>query len=108
MGNNLLRRYKKQGSRWSDPKAKRHKHDFTVPALVVLERANGRTGYYQVMKCRYCHSFQCIPREGTFDGFLRDPDDMDIVPRARMVFQTNHQYNIELKDWKFDREEPVD
>lgn len=107
MGNNYIRRYLKQESRWSDPETKRHKHDFDIPALVVLERPKGNNDYFQVMKCRYCHSFRCIPRTGSADGFIVNLDDMDIVPHIKMYFKTNHKYILGFKDLKFDKVQEV-
>lgn len=95
MGNTMIRKLCKNEAKWTDKSAKRHKHNFNVHAVARLKRPNGRSDFYDVMKCEYCNSFKCIPKEGSCTGFLPNGGNGQL-PIIRL--KTSHKYFISFKD----------
>lgn len=57
MGNTKIRKLIAQESKWTDKSAPKHKHDFSVPAIVHVHMSSGADLSYSVTKCTHCSSF---------------------------------------------------
>ena len=62
MGNQWIKRFDYENSKWTDKECKRHKHDFSEKAVIHLvgEDESRHLGdeYYIADKCRLCRSFK--------------------------------------------------
>jgi hypothetical protein len=71
MGKNFIRQLDKE-RKWTDKSAVKHKHDFSVDAIVQLRNKNF-IFYYRVTKCSCCNSFidaKIIPHDEEIDYSL--------------------------------------
>lgn len=102
---NLRKIYKKQ-SKWTEKGVNRHKHNFSVHSIVKLRNILNHVEYYDVMKCEYCNSFQCISKEGSVSGFITEQEYMEKynhLPILKMY--RGHKYSIGFDDMELDKEE---
>lgn len=72
MGNTKIRKLLEKERRWNDKNAPKHKHSFTVHAIVQLTDGKDSVSYYDVMKCEHCNSFEAIPKEKNNLGLITD------------------------------------
>ena len=57
MGNTKIRKLINQESKWTDKSAPRHKHNFTVSAIVHVHMSSEVILSYSATKCTQCSSF---------------------------------------------------
>jgi hypothetical protein len=93
LGNYPVRQWKRE-CKWTDKTAKRHKHIFDVHAVAQLRNPNGYIDCFDVMKCRDCNSFKCIPSKGSMHGLLDEVDES--LPKIKLF--TPHKWLIGFKD----------
>lgn len=82
-----LRRLIAQSTKWTDKSADRHRHDFSVHAVVKM-RSKGYVRFYDVMKCSTCSSFHCIGKEGNVSGLLKESEVDCSLPV--IILERNH------------------
>lgn len=95
VGSNFVRQIKRSEGKWTDKEASKHKHDFSVHAYACVRRADGNRTFYNVMKCKHCNSFKCIPKTGSMMGFMPN-GPIEQLPIIRL--RTPHKNLISLKD----------
>lgn len=97
MGNAKIRKLVTQEAKWTDKSCKRHKHSFTIHALVIIERPEGCLGYYNVMCCERCSSFRSISEPGNVLGCILNPADIDNT-LPKIYFHSPHRWIMGFKD----------
>lgn len=61
-----IKRLQSTENRWTNKKAKRHKHAFSYPIIVVLHCDKSYTTYFRATRCEFCNSFiNAVPIKDT-------------------------------------------
>ena len=96
MGNTKIRKLINQESKWTDKSAAKHKHDFSVPAIVHVHTSSEVILTYTVTKCVYCNSF--IKAKFSSSKTIMQP-----LAGEEIHFYSPHKWIIGFKDLKIKR-----
>ena len=96
MGNTKIRKLINQESKWTDKSAPKHKHDFSVPAIIYMHMSSGAVLSYSATKCTHCNSF-------TNARFISSKATMQPLAGEEIHLCSPHKWIIGFKDVKLKR-----
>ena len=93
MGSQQLRKIIRKMQRFTDKSAPRHKHNYSIHAIARVRTKRNDLHYYEVMKCKYCSSFEAISHQGAPNGLILF-NELHHIDKSLPVINltTNHDF----------------